>query len=244
MNRGEAGLIIIGDELLCGKRHDRHFNYVMERLIPLGWQLAWVSILPDDEERLVEQFRRSLSEELPVFCFGGIGATPDDLTRQSAAKAAAAPLIRHPDAIAEIEAHFGEAAYPNRVRMGELPQGSRIIPNPVNRIPGFSLHRHHFFPGFPELAWPMFDWVLSNEYGEAPIPLQERVVTIRGMGESQLLGLMEEIRDRYPQVKLFSLPHLLPEPMIELGVRGRVGVDDAFAGLMQVLERDGVTFEI
>lgn len=243
MHEGMAGLIIIGDELLCGKRRDRHFDYVMSRLVPLGWRLAWLSMLPDDEQCLVDHFKRSLKEGLPVFCFGGIGATPDDVTRQSVAQAAAVPLVRHTAAIAEITAYFGEAAYPNRVRMGELPQGSRIIPNPVNRIPGFSFNQHHFFPGFPEMAWPMFDWLLANEYRDAVVPLHERMVTVHGVGESQLLGVMEAICVCYPEVKLFSLPHLRPHPFIELGVRGRLGVDEAFMGLKQELQRAGVVFE-
>ena len=87
-----------------------------------------------------------------VFCFGGIGATPDDHTRQCAAQAADIPMLRHPDAVREIEAQFGPEAYPRRILMADLPAGSTIIPNPVNRVPGFSLRHHHFLPGFPR--WP------------------------------------------------------------------------------------------
>ena len=74
------------------------------------------------------------------------------------------PLARHPEAVAEIEARFGAEAYPHRVLMAEFPAGSSIIPNPFNRIASFSIRDHHFFPGFPQMAWPMLDWVLATRY--------------------------------------------------------------------------------
>ena len=108
-----------------------------------------------------------------MFSFGGIGATPDDHTRQAAAAALGVPLERHPEAVAEIEARFGADAYPHRVLMAEFPAGASIIPNPFNRIAAFSVRDHHFLPGFPQMAWPMLDWVLATHYPdlvrEAPV---------------------------------------------------------------------------
>jgi molybdopterin-biosynthesis enzyme MoeA-like protein len=69
-----------------------------------------------------------------------------------------------PTAKAEIQAKFGAEAYPHRVLMAEFPQGSRIIPNPYNRVAAFAIRDHHFFPGFPQMAWPMLDWVLATKY--------------------------------------------------------------------------------
>lgn len=133
------GTIIIGDELLSGKRQDRHFAHVVEALAQRGLELKWCRIIGDDPALIVETLRQTLVREDIVFCFGGIGATPDDHTRQCAAEAAGVPLIRHPEAVAEIEARFGAEAYPRRILMADLAQGSRIIPNPFNRIPGPSI---------------------------------------------------------------------------------------------------------
>ena len=164
------GAIIIGDELLSGKRQDRHFQHVIETLAQRGLELKWCRIIGDDPALIVETLRQTLPQDDIVFCFGGIGATPDDHTRQCAAQAAGVPLYRHPEAVAEIEARFGAEAYPRRILMADLPQGSRIIPNPFNRIPGFSLNHHHFLPGFPQMAWPMMDWVLDTLYPGNPQP--------------------------------------------------------------------------
>jgi molybdopterin-biosynthesis enzyme MoeA-like protein len=243
VSSAQAGLIIIGDEILYGSRRDRHFDHVRETLRPIGWQLTWVSILPDEEDALIAQLSRTLAAQQPVFCFGGIGATPDDVTRRCAALAAGVELHAHAGALAEIEARFGAAAYPHRVKMADLPVGSRLIPNPINRVPGFSLRRHHFFPGFPEMAWPMLEWVLQHEYRAELEPLQELSLKVFDVGESELVELMERLIDRHPGVKLFSLPHLGRGRHIELGFRGRRGVEQAMADLTAGLRQAGLTFE-
>src|SRR6266705_2920972 len=158
------GAIIIGDEILRGKRDDQHFAKLIGILAVRGLKLDWCEYLGAEPGLITQTLQRTLRSGDIVFSFGGIGATPDDHTRQCAAAAAGVPLIRHPEAAAEIEARFGEAAYPKRILMADLPQGSRIIPNPYNRIPGFSIKDHHFLPGFPEMAWPMMEWVLETFY--------------------------------------------------------------------------------
>ena len=107
--------------------------------------------------------------------------------------------------------------------MADLPQGSRIIPNPYNRVAGFSLKQHYFLPGFPEMAWPMMEWVLDTNYPHLQYRSQtiEQAIIVYGARESLLIDLMNDCVARFPALKLFSLPHLGPgERWIELGVRG------------------------
>jgi len=217
------GVFIIGDEILSGKRQDKHLARVIGALAGRGLALAWARYLGDERDRIAAALRETLATPDVVFSFGGIGATPDDHTRQAAAQAAGVPLELHPEAKAEIEARFGAEAYPRRIRMGEFPAGSLIVPNPFNRVPGFSLGNHHFLPGFPEMAWPMLEWLLDTRYGHLRRTEREvdEAILVREAGESQLVDLMNVIVSRYPQLKLFSLPHLGPgQRHIELGVRG------------------------
>jgi molybdopterin-biosynthesis enzyme MoeA-like protein len=217
------GALIIGDEILSGKRQDKHLPRVIATLATRGLGLDIVHYLGDDRERLTALLRDSFARDDLVFSFGGIGATPDDHTRQAAAGALGVPLVRHPEAVAEIEARFGTDAYPHRVLMAEFPDGSRIIPNPVNRVAAFAIRDHHFFPGFPQMAWPMLDWVLATWYPDLrQVPPAERAIVVHGAGESQLLPLMEQNVARFPMLKLFSLPTFMPDGgrRIELGVRG------------------------
>lgn len=234
------GVIIIGDEIMRGKRQDKHLAKAIEILGARGLELAWCHYAGDDAEVITRTVRYSLATGDVVFSFGGIGATPDDITRQCAAAAAGVEIRRHPDALAIILEKFGDAAYPKRVIMADFPAGSELIPNPYNRIPGFSLRQHYFLPGFPEMAWPMMEWVLDTRYAHLfhPQPTQDVSILIYDAPESQLIDLMNQTLSRYPKVKVYSLPSFTPEGRrIELGVRGNAEqVDRAMVEL-----RAGVT---
>jgi molybdopterin-biosynthesis enzyme MoeA-like protein len=241
------GALIVGDEILSGKRKDGHLPHLIETLGARGLGLDYAHYLGDDRERLTALLRDSFARGDLLFSFGGIGATPDDHTRQAAASALGVPLARHPEAVAEIEARFGADAYPHRVRMAEFPEGSRIIPNPYNRIAAFAVREHHFFPGFPQMAWPMLDWVLATWYPDlARVPAEERAIVVYGAGESQLLPLMDENVARFPMLKLFSLPSFMPDGgrRIELGVKGDPAhVDAGLAHLRAGVEAAGFRWE-
>jgi molybdopterin-biosynthesis enzyme MoeA-like protein len=238
------GALIIGDEILSGKRQDGHFQHTIATLAQRGLELKWCRIVGDDPALIIDTLRQTYASGDIVFCFGGIGATPDDHTRQSAALAAGVSLFRHPGAVAEIEARFGAEAYPKRVLMADLPQGSRIIPNPFNRIPGFTLGQHHFLPGFPQMAWPMLEWVLDTLYPEIrkQTPDVEAIITVHDTLESLLIDLMNEFVQRYPEVRFSSLPHIGEgnERRLELGVKGaRPRVAEAMAWLKKEVEQAG-----
>jgi molybdopterin-biosynthesis enzyme MoeA-like protein len=217
------GCLIIGDEILSGKRQDKHFSQAISILAARGLALGWSMYLPDEPEVIGAVLTSTFQRQDIVFSFGGIGATPDDHTRQCAAKALGVTLFRQPDAVAELEAKFGAEAYPKRVMMAEFPLGSRIIPNPYNRVAGFSHGRHHFLPGFPEMAWPMMEWVLDHEYRHlhSATPPLDLAIVVRDAGESQLIDLMNACIARFPHLKVFSLPSFTPDGRrIELGARG------------------------
>jgi molybdopterin-biosynthesis enzyme MoeA-like protein len=241
------GALIIGDEILSGKRQDKHFPKIIAILKARGLDLGWSMYLPDEPSVITAVLSSTLARDDIVFCFGGIGATPDDHTRQCAAKAAGVELALHPDAKREIEARFGAEAYPKRIEMGVFPAGSRIVPNPYNRVPGFSYARHHFFPGFPEMAWPMMEWVLDNEYPQLynQKPPVDVAIVVKDAGESQLIDLMNACIARYPGVKLFSLPSFTPDGRrIELGVKGEANfANEALAFLQKGVAALGFAWE-
>jgi len=240
----EFGLIVIGDEILSGRRQDRHFEYFRTLLASHGHSLAWLQILPDEPDLLEARFRQSMAEGRPVFCCGGIGATPDDYTRQVAARAAGVPLVRHPEAVAEIEARFGETAYPVRILMADLAQGANLIPNPVNRVPGFSIREHHFLPGFPQMAHPMAAWVLERYYPDGP-GVTTRALRVHGVAESDVMDLLQELDQRHRVARLFSLPRIDEGRSIELGFKGpAVEVEVAFDDMLAQLRQRGISLEL
>ena len=201
------GLLIIGDEILSGKRADKHLPKTIELLNARGLQLDYAEYVGDSPERIEAALKRAFASGDIVFSTGGIGATPDDHTRQCAARALGVPLALHPGAADLIRERMKDVAQEqgkpyeperednqHRLNMGVFPQGAQLIPNPYNKIAGFSIlgasserragppqaaraplggsDPHvvgerggvHFFPGFPVMAWPMMAWVLDTHY--------------------------------------------------------------------------------
>lgn len=225
----QFGIYIIGDEILSGKKQDAHLSFVIQALKSRGLQLAWAHYLSDIPEQITPLLKDSMLRGDIVFSFGGIGATPDDFTRQCAADAAGLPIVRHAGALAEIEAQYGKNTHPRSALMADLPLGVELIPNPVNRVAGFSINRHHFVPGFPQMAHPMVEWVLDTHYQHLfhTMDYTETSIMVMDAGESQLIDLMNQIVAKYPKLKLFSLPKLDNRRTIELGVKGAADLTKA-----------------
>lgn len=198
--------VVIGTELLNGRRTDKHFPFLMNALLKRGHSLAGHFVIPDVPERMERLFKWIKDEDAFMFCFGGIGATPDDCTRAIAAKVFTnKPLTPHPRAIELIQTQFGQEATPIRLRMGELPQGATLLDNPINQVPGFALNNQYFFtPGFPAMAQPMALQAIENY-----IPINSSNFFIWNAivyaPESILVPLMEALPN---EVALSSLPHM------------------------------------
>ncbi len=246
------GAIIIGDEIMLGRREDKHFSRLRQLLAARGLVLDWALHVGDDRERLTGILKRTFEGEDVVFSFGGIGNTPDDHTRQAAAAAAGVELVLHPDAEREIRARFAELKFELtevQLALGNFPRGSRIIPNPFNRIPGFSLGQHHFLPGFPQMAWPMVEWVLDSYYSWRfnANPSDEAAILVWKGSEGALIHLMRRVESDFPGVKVFSLPFLGSKEIqrhIELGVRGAPQqVPPAMAALRRGVVELGYAFD-
>ncbi|MGZ5274913.1 MAG: competence/damage-inducible protein A [Caldimonas sp.] len=252
------GLVIIGDEILSGKRADKHLPKVIELLGARGLSLSWARYVGDEPERIVADLKAAFASGDAVFSCGGIGATPDDHTRQCAAAALGVPLVLHPAArdlvierMKDVAREQGTVFDPDRkdnrhrLEMAVFPAGAEIIPNPYNKIAGFSIRRGEggvfFVPGFPVMAWPMIEWVLDTVYGhlhEAQATREISVIVFGSM-EATLTPLMEAIEREFAGVKVFSLPSVdHPEwgRHIELGVKGeRSRLEAAFAALLEGL---------
>ena len=256
------GALIIGDEILSGKRQDKHLARLIGLLGERGLALSWARYVGDDREALLATLVDTFAGDDIVFSFGGIGATPDDHTRQAAAQALGRPLLLHPDAARLITARCVEMAAQGqgsadmttaenrrRLQMGEFPEGASIVPNPYNRIPGFRVDDHWFVPGFPVMAWPMVAAALDDSYRHLSdrSALADRSVLLFETPESRIAGLMDQLLASFPGVKAYSLPSVGEDGgrrHIELGVKGRVDVvDRAFVALTRGLEALGEAYE-
>jgi len=252
-------IIIIGDEILSGKRADKHLPKAIELLGVRGLQLAYADYVGDDKARITSTLARAFAAAREfgdvVFSCGGIGATPDDHTRQCAAAALGVALTLHPEAKALITERMRDTAKEqgvpfdadrhdniHRLNMGVFPVGAEIVPNPYNKIPGFTCRAGqgavHFLPGFPVMAWPMMEWVLDHQYAHLhqKSAYIEKSIIVSGSMEATLTPLMEAIEAQHDGVKVFSLPsvdHPTYGRHIELGVKGRPeAIEAAYPALL------------
>jgi len=257
------GVIIVGDEILSGKRADKHLPKVIELLGARGLTVSYADYVGDDPARITATLERAFASSDIVFSCGGIGATPDDHTRQCAARALGRPLVLHPQAELLIRERMQDAAREqgvpyepdrpdnvHRLNMGVFPEGAAIIPNPYNKIPGFSCGgagggQVHFVPGFPVMAWPMIEWVLEEHCSRwfNQQPQTEHSVVVYGSMEASLTPLMERVEQAHAPIRVFSLPsvdHPIHGRHIELGVKGPAElVPAAWALLLKELHSVG-----
>jgi molybdenum cofactor synthesis domain-containing protein len=260
------GLIIVGDEIMSGKRADKHLPKVIELLTERGLQLDYAEYVGDSPERITATLKRAFESGDVVFSTGGIGATPDDHTRQCAAKALGVELALHPQAEALIRERMQDVARENgatynpahsdnihRLNMGVFPVGAQIIANPYNKIPGFSCVGQnygiagqgavHFVPGFPVMAWPMVASVLDEQYAHLfdKSAFVEKSVIVYGSMEAMLTPLMISLEREHADIKIFSLPsvdHPVHGRHIELGVKGEpAAVNLAYPAMLAGLHK-------
>jgi molybdopterin-biosynthesis enzyme MoeA-like protein len=209
--------VIIGSEILNGRREDKHFLYLRDTLLRRGHTLFSSFIIKDDPILIHNTFQMVKNDPLSVmFSFGGIGSTPDDLTRQIASDVFGdSVLIPHEQFIHDIIERFGEAAYPHRIHMAELPKKAGLLHNVINNMSGFYLaDRYFFMPGFPEMSHPMVNEALDRFYPHAVKSFRQTLIA--QTSENTLIEVMESLD---PEVDFSSLPMMNDgKPTVEISV--------------------------
>ncbi len=238
--------VIIGTELLNGRRGDSHFAYLNSELLKRGWEQKASFVIKDDPQLLEDIFKLIRNDENAVmFSFGGIGSTPDDFTREVAAKAFTdTPLVRHEEAEEIIIKRLKERAYPHPIRMADLPQGADLIENPVNKMPGFSLDKRFFFlPGFPQMAHPMMSAVLDSYYPQAA-----EKFSCNFMVETSEAILIDIMITLPKEIELSCLPQFLEggkrQAEIYLAYHDRKVLEKWCAHFRQALDEKGLTYHL
>ena len=211
--------IIIGTEILNSRREDKHFDFLRSELKKYGHELFASFIIKDDEELITKVFELVKSDKNSVlFSFGGIGSTPDDLTREISAQVfTGEPLELHKKFEQDIIDRFADEAYPHRINMAQLPKNAELISNPVNNMSGFSLENRFFFvPGFPEMAHPMIADVIKRFFSISKEKF--RYTLLAQTSENTLITLMQTTPK---EIELSSLPMLKNnKASVELSLSG------------------------
>jgi len=209
--------LIIGTEILNGRRVDKHFEFVKNELAKYGHELFASFVIKDDVELMKNTYRLiKKDKEAVMFSFGGIGSTPDDLTREVAAEIFThKSVVTHAKFKKDIIERFGEEAYPHRIHMADIPKGATLLQNPVNNMSGFALeNRYYFVPGFPSMAHPMIQDVIENNYSQSKEKF--RLTLFAHTSENTLISLMQSVPK---EIELSSLPMFIEnKPHVELSL--------------------------
>ena len=243
MSQSQFFTLIIGTEILNRRREDKHFDFVTKTLAKKGVKLTGSFIIEDDPALIVQTIRFIASQPNPVlFSFGGIGSTPDDYTRKCAAIALRdGRLPVHPEAKRIIEEKLGKDAYPHPVRMAELPKGSKLLDNPVNKMPAFSLDDRYFFmPGFPEMSHPMVEEIVERLLPKSK-PYYRYTLTAL-CKENELIEVMEQMPK---EVEFSSLPKLYTDGWrvsISVASHDKAKAEEAFQRYIDLLEKKQIRY--
>jgi molybdenum cofactor synthesis domain-containing protein len=199
-----VGIVILGDEVLRAEIREANIAYMLPLLNEWGAEVAFCAVLPDDVDTVVRHLRFYLQEADLLVLTGGIGPTPDDITREAVAAAAGVPLIVHPEARAALEAYYGNRMNEHRLLMAKVPDGAILIPNSVSAAPGFFVARIAAFPGIPRLLHEMFGWIRPYVVGHRV----NKVVLYSRAPESSYAGIMADAMAAFRKVSVGSYPML------------------------------------
>lgn len=201
-----AALIIIGNEVLSGRTHDKNLPYLAEALNGAGIKMVEARVIPDVAETIIDTVR-SLSAQVDyVFTTGGIGPTHDDITADCVAQAFGVPLLEHPEARRRLEVHYKNSGHDlndARLRMARIPEGGTLIDNPVSAAPGFRIGNVHVMAGVPKIMQAMLDGVLPSLTGGRPM----QAITLRSsLAEGQVAAGLGGLAETFPTVDIGSYP--------------------------------------
>lgn len=208
-----AAVIIIGNEILSGRTRDANMPFLGKRLAELGINLLEATVIPDDEQTIINTVNRYRNNFTYVFTTGGIGPTHDDITSASVAKAFNVLLEIHPEALGYLENYYDPGTINDaRLKMAYVPVGAILIRNPVSAAPGFQIENVFVLPGVPEIMQAMFDGMTDRLTGGPPLLTRTISTNLR---ESTLAAGLGIIQEQHQDVAIGSYPYF---KMSKLGV--------------------------
>lgn len=215
-----AAILIIGNEILSGRTKDTNINFIAKRLNDLGIDLLEVRIVPDSEQPIIEAVNALRATYRYVFTTGGIGGTHDDITAATMAKAFQVDLIENPLALAILQDYYQERFNTTRRRMALMPDGARLLNNPISTAPAFQMENVFCLAGMPSVMQGMFEALIPQL--ETAEPFYQRTIKCNLL-EGMIGERLGQIQPEHPTVSIGSYPfYQLPENIgVNLVVRGK-----------------------
>ena len=203
--RKTSGIIIIGNEILSGKTLEKNSNFMCKELFRIGVSCEEIVIIKDDKSRIIEKLNNFRKKYSFVFTSGGIGPTHDDITSESVSKALKKKYLQNPFAKKLLEKHYpGKELTKPRLKMSFMPEGSKLISNPVSVAPGFIIENVYVLPGVPNILKPMFIEFLNQSFKKNILP---KITISTILSEGVIAEYIEEIQNKNPEISIGSYPY-------------------------------------
>jgi len=200
-----AALVVIGDEILSGRTHDKNIAQVASWLQVQGIRLMEVRVVPDETDAIVQAVNALRAEHDYLFTTGGIGPTHDDISVDAVAKAFGVPVVVHPEARRILEDYYSSRGglTDARLRMARVPEGADLIPNRMSGAPGIKVGNVHMMAGVPHICAQMLDALTGTLEGGAPL-ISESIGC--WVPESEVADLLREVEKAHPRCQIGSYP--------------------------------------
>jgi len=200
-----AGVVIIGNEVLSGRVRDCNLAMIAGKLATHGIYIREARVVPDLDAEIAAAVNACRARYDYVLTTGGIGPTHDDITAEGVARAFGVVLVRHPEAVRRLEAHYPPGTLTEaRLRMAQIPEGADLIDNPISAAPGFRIGSVHVLAGVPDIAAAMMDALLPSLQGG---PTLLSCVVSCDLGEGRVAAGLAAVQTRFPQVEIGSYPY-------------------------------------
>lgn len=216
-----AAVLLIGDELLSGRTRDINLQTIASFLAPIGIQIKICQIIGDDQKRIADAINQLRAAYDYLFTTGGIGPTHDDITADAVAQAFNVPIHIRDDARQLLEAHYGQELNDSRLRMARIPQGARLIHNPVSAAPGIHIENLFVLAGVPKIAAAMLGDIA--QYLKGGTVIKQESLRLEGVVEGEIANQLRALQARFPEVNIGSYPyyHSPQNHGAEIMLRGR-----------------------
>jgi molybdenum cofactor synthesis domain-containing protein len=232
-----AVVLTVGNEIVSGDVENTNASWLARRLGELGLEVRLLAAVRDSVDEIATFLRAEVDGADAVIVTGGLGGTPDDVTREGVAAAFGVPTEEIPDLAAGLRERFGKRGLGEyAARWARLPRGAVALENPLGGAPGFALTNVYVLPGLPSEMMAMFE-TLADGFRSAPIGAWRRRYPT---GEGQIVAVLEEAIRRHPTVTVGSYPSFLdtgPEVEVVLKSSDAQALDEAAAWLEAALDR-------
>ena len=231
-----AVVLTVGNEIVFGDVENTNASWLARRLAELGLEVRLLAAVRDSVEEIAGFLRAEMGRAGVVIVTGGLGGTPDDITREGVADAFGVPTEEIPELASSLRQRFGARGLGEyAARWARLPQGAVPLPNPLGGAPGFVLGNVHVLPGLPREMEAMFETLADRFRGEPIGAWRRRYAT----GEGQIVSVLEEATQRHPTVTVGSYPSFFdtgPEVEVVLKSADARALGEAAAWVEAALE--------